>query len=302
MAKQYSRDDIQALLHDRNNWGRWGADDQVGAVNLITQAKSLAAASLVRSGRSVSLSRTFPTAPGPNNPRPASHYMKRHPRAEGSGAAVDYMGLEYHGITCTHIDALCHTWDNEGMWNGRKPDEVLSVDGAAWGSIDKWKDGIITRGVLLDVPAYRGEPYVTEEKPVTGEELAAIAKHEGLSVEPGDALVIYSGRDRWDGEHPVWGSQSSRPGLHGSCLEFLRDTDTSVIAWDMQDSTPNEWQLPWTVHGVIFAYGIAIVDNCDLVAVSEAAKAEGRYEFMFVISPLYVPGGTGSPANPLAVF
>jgi kynurenine formamidase len=302
VAKQYTREDIQALLHDRNNWGRWGADDEVGAVNLITASKRAAAASLVKSGRSVSLSRMFPTTPAPNNPRPASHYMKQHLRPEGSGAAVDYVGLEYHGITCTHIDALCHTWDSNGMWNGRRPDDVLDVDGAAWGSIDKWKEGIITRGVLLDVPAFRGEPYVTNEKPVTGEELAAIAKYEGVAIEPGDALVIYSGRDRWDNENPVWGSLPTRPGLHGSCLEFLRDVDAAVIAWDMQDSAPNEWDLPWTVHGVIFAYGIGIVDNCDLAPVSQASRAEGRFEFMFVLSPLYVPGGTGSPANPLAVF
>jgi kynurenine formamidase len=302
MAKEYSRDDIQALLHDRSNWGRWGADDEVGAVNLITTAKRVAAAGLVKSGRSVSLSREFPTAPGTDNPRPASHYMKLHPRAQGSGAAVDYMGLEYHGITCTHIDALCHTWDSKGMWNGRNPEDSIRLDGATWGSIDKWKDGIITRGVLLDVPAFRGEPYVTNDKPVTGDELAAIAARENVALEAGDALVIYSGRDRWDAENPAWGSQPSRPGLHGSCLEFLRDIDAAVIAWDMQDSTPNEWDLPWTVHGVIFAYGIAIVDNCDLAAVSQAGEAEGRYEFMFVLSPLYVPGGTGSPANPLAVF
>jgi kynurenine formamidase len=302
MSKTYSREDIESLLHDRNNWGRWGDDDQVGAINLITAEKRVAAARLVRTGRSVSLSREFPTAPAPNNPRPASHFMKKHLRGEGGGAAVDYYGLEYHGFTCTHVDALCHTWDHHGMWNGRRAEDVITLDGSRWGSIDKWSEGIVTRGVLLDVPAYRGEPYVTIEKPVTGEELAAIADHQGISIEPGDALVVYSGRDIWDSVNPVWGSESPRPGLHGSCLEFLRQVDCAVIAWDMQDSSPNEWGLPWTVHGVIFAFGVAIVDNCDLARIAAASKLEGRFEFMFVLSPLLVPGGTGSPANPLAIF
>ena len=302
MAKEYSRNDIQVLLHDRNNWGRWGDDDEIGAVNLISASKRVAAARLVRSGRVVWLSREFPTVLAADNPHPASHYVKRNPLSQGGGTAVDYVGIEYHGVTCTHVDALSHNWDNKGMWNGRDPDDVINADGAQWGGVDKWKEGIITRGILLDVPGYRGEPYVTLEKPVTGDELATIANHEKLSVEPGDALVIYSGRDRWDAENPVWGSVPSRPGLHGSCLEFIRNVDAALIAWDMLDSIPNEWDLPLTVHGVIFAYGVAIVDNCDLAAATRACQEEGRYEFMFVLSPLYIPRATGSPANPLAVF
>lgn len=211
MTSKFSRADIESLLHDRSNWGRWGEDDQIGAVNLITPDKRVAAAGLVRDGRSVSMSREFPTEPGPSNPRPADHFMKLHPRDQGAGAMVDYIGLEYHGIVCTHLDALCHTWDERGMWNGRKPDDQLTFDGSRWGSVEKWKEGLLTRGVLLDVPAYRGEPYVTNEKPVTGAELAAIADHQGVAVGAGDALVVYSGRDQWDTEHPEWGAEPAGP-------------------------------------------------------------------------------------------
>jgi kynurenine formamidase len=308
MAKEYSKEDVEKLLHERSNWGRWGDDDQVGTVNLITDKKRVSAATLVRTGTSISLSRPFPTAPAANNPKPASHYMKRGQRGPDAGSAVDYYGLEYHGLLCTHVDALCHTWDRRGMWNGRNPDDVLSFDGSKWGTVDNWSTGIITRGVLLDVPAYRGEPYVRFEEPVHGEELEEVAKRQGVTVEPGDALVVYSGRDQWDAEHTVWGGELTeageprRPGLHASCLEFLRDHDCAVLAWDMQDYMPNDWGLPWTVHGAIFAYGLPIVDHCELAPLAAHCRQENRHEFMFVLSPLVVAGGTGSPANPLAVF
>ena len=159
-----TKDEVLAYLERDRNWGRWGEDDQVGAVNLITPEKRLAAARLVQSGRAVSLSREFPVTPAPNNPTPAQHYMKIVPRGDNSGHAADYYGVSYHGTATTHLDALCHVWDGNGMWNGRRPEEAVTMDGARWGSVEHWKEGLTTRGVLLDVPRYRGEPYVTMGK------------------------------------------------------------------------------------------------------------------------------------------
>ena len=302
MSREYTRGQLESLVRDRNNWGRWGQDNEVGAVNLITPEKRVAAARLVKSGRSVSLSMPFPTLPAPDNPRPAAHYLKINDRGSGAGAATDYYGIEYHGLICTHIDALCHTWDADGMWQGWRPDEVITTSGARRGGIENWSTGIITRGVLLDVPAFRGVPYVTADRPVRGDELEAIAKHQGVALEPGDGLVVYSGRQRWNAENPPIGTEPVRPGLDVSCLEYIRDIDCALIAWDMQDATPNAWDLPWTVHGAIHAFGVAIIDNCDLEDLAHACDLEGRHEFMLMISPLIVRGGTGSPANPLAIF
>lgn len=299
---RYEGDGFEGELHERNNWGRWGTEDQVGAINLVTPAKRAAAAGLVKTGRTVSLSRPFPVIPAPNNPKPAAHFMKVNDLGRGSGGATDYIGAEYHGAVCTHVDALCHAWDDRGMWNGRRACDVVQVDGSHWGSIEHWKQGIITRGVLLDVTRYRGEPYVTMDRPVKAEELAAIASSQGTAVEPGDLVAIYSGRDRWDAIEEPWGSGDSWPGLHGSCVTFFRDVDCCAIAWDMQEAVPNQWDLPWTIHGIIFAYGMAIVDNCALSDLAEACQEEQRYDFMFVLSPLVIVGGTGSPANPLAIF
>jgi kynurenine formamidase len=300
--------ELDTLLHKDNNWGRWGADDEVGAVNLITAQKRVAAAALVRSGRSVSLSLDFPTQPAPGNGRPAHHYLRTDGREHGGGVALDYVGVEYHGHACTHVDALCHAWDDNGMWNGRSAEDVLGLDGARWGTIDRWRDGITTRGVLVDVPAFRGTDHVEPGAPVTADELDAIVAAQGVAVEPGDALVVYSGRDRWEAAHGPWGGgadgdgRPSRPGLDASCVRFLKERDVSVLAWDMMDAFPHGYEVPWTVHSAIFALGVALVDNCALGPLAQACREEGRQEFMFVVAPLVIPGGTGSPANPLALF
>ncbi|MYD72233.1 MAG: cyclase family protein [Acidobacteria bacterium] len=183
-AQSGSAVDYAAMYRERRNWGRWGANDQVGAVNLITAEKRRAAAALVQTGRTVSLSRTF---------EPPQHFMTKSSLGPGGGYVMDYLGFIYHGVTITHIDALCHIWDDDGMWQGRDPDVEVTTQGAHFGDITHWKEGIITKGVLIDVPRHRGEPHVSIEKPVTGEELEAIAQAENVTVEPGDALLVHSG-------------------------------------------------------------------------------------------------------------
>ena len=100
----------------------------------------------------------------------------------------------------------------------------------------------------------------------------------------------------------VWGGCDSRAGLHALWLTFVRDSDVSILGWDMMDAEPNGYDIQWSVHGVIFAYGVALLDNSLLQPLAEACAEEGRYEFMLTINPLRVIGGTGSPVNPIAVF
>jgi kynurenine formamidase len=301
--------EVMSWIRDRSNWGRWGPDDQRGAMNLITPAKRVAAARLVRSGRSVSLSRPFPKEPGLNNAIPAQHFMRTLARGFGGGGALDYYGIFYHGVASTHIDALCHTWDARGMWNGRDPKQEITFDGARFGSIDHWSDGIVTRGVMLDVPRHRGVPSVTQDRPVHGWELEEIAARRGIRLEPGDAVLVYSGREAWQAAHPdtpygrpFGGGPTDRPGLHVSCLPFLRDHDVALLGWDMLDHQPVGYPIPWAVHAALFAYGVGLLDNALLEPLAQACVEEGRDEFLLVIAPLKVVGGTGSPANPLAVF
>jgi kynurenine formamidase len=195
------------------------------------------------------------------------------------------------------------------MWNGRDPKKEITFEGATFGSVEHWADGIITRGVMLDVPRHRGQPFVTQDSPVHGWELEDILSKRGLRLEPGDAVCVCSGREAWQAANPdvpygrpFGGGPNVRPGLHASCLPFLRDHDVSVLVWDMIDHTPFGYDIPWAVHGAIFAYGVALLDNALLEPLARVCQEESRDEFMLVISPIPVKGGTGSPANPLAVF
>ena len=295
--------DVVSYLRDDRKWGRWGDAGSAGAINLITAEKRLEAVGLVRTGRTVSLSRPWAVEPTAENPRPAHHFMSVMDRPNGGGAAMDYYGVFYHGTATTHIDALCHVWDEQGMWDGKTPADTLGFSGANYATVDAWSDGILTRGILLDVPRHRGTKYVTVGSPVHGWELDDIAAAQGVEIRPGDAVMVYSGREAYAQEHGgSWAGEPTRPGLHASCLRFVRDADISILGWDMMDASPNEYDLPWTVHGVIFAYGVALLDNSLLQPLADACAEEGRYEFMLTINPLNVVGGTGSPVNPIAVF
>src|SRR5687767_14659374 len=229
----------------RRNWGRWGTDDQKGAVNLITPAKRAAAAALVKTGRTVSIGRVF---------EPEQHFIRVNPRGTGH-SVVDYYGFMYHGVAVTHIDALSHMWDQHGMWNGRDPAKEIDTNGARFADITAFGGGLITRGVLLDVPRHRRTPYVTPDKAVEDAELEEIARAQGVVVEAGDALLVYSGREAFVRAMNNYGDTGPRPGLHVSCARFIRDRDVAVLGWDMTDARPG---IP--LHGVLYSYGVALLD------------------------------------------
>ena len=286
--------EVEGWYRDLRNWGRWGPDDEAGAVNLITAEKRRGAASLVRNGRTVSLSRIF---------EPPQHFVRKNDRGNGAGSVVDYYGFIYHGQTITHIDSLCHIWEDaeDGVWNGRHPDEAVDTHGASFGSVTAWENGIITRGVLLDVPRHRGTSHVTPDRPVHGWELAEIAQAQGVDVGPGDALLVHSGREAFQRAGNTIGG-GDRPGLHASCAKFIRDRDVSLLGWDMMDARPNDYGLAYPVHAVLTYFGVALLDNALLEPIANACAEEGRHEFMFMALPLRVARGTGSPANPIAMF
>jgi kynurenine formamidase len=305
-----TKDEILAEAYTHTNWGRWGADDQRGAINLITDEKRVEAARLVRTGRAISLSLDYPKEASANNERPAQHFIRLIDRSEQAGhahgAAHDYYGVYFHGLSCTHLDALSHVWGRDGGWNGNEPRKLLAADGTrvTWGGVEHWRDGIVTRGVLLDIPRYRGKPCVELGEPIHGWELSEVAAAEGVELRPGDAIITYAGRDVWESTHGPWGAprHSPRPGLHASCMRFLREADCSMLVWDMMEEEPNEYGLIRTVHSSIHSRGIALIDNAYLPQLVQACAELRQYEFMLVVAPLTVVGGTGSPVNPIAVL
>jgi kynurenine formamidase len=305
-------------LQSRSNWNRWGADDEVGAPNLITEEKRVRAAGLISTGQVVSLSRPLPTLT-----KVADHIVPERKRLGDAGVVVDHFGLDYHSSATTHLDALNHVWGAPGMWGGRRADDVIAHTGIPWADVDQWSERLVTRGVMLDVPAFRGEPYVTDDKPVQGWELEAIVEQSGVTLEPGDALVVHSGREAYSREVREWGTPAhsaerpalypsrgssghalERPGLDATCVSFIRDTDCAMLVWDMLEAKPNGYpaSTPFTLHAVIWAYGVALVDNALLEPLALALREAGRSEFFLAVPPLRVLGATGSPVNPIAIL
>ena len=295
-----SEADVRGFLESCKNWGRWGAEDSAGTINHITPAKRREAAGLVKSGRAISAASPLNTIGGPGNWNPAQHYVRTLP-----DFSVDYIGLLFHGYATPHIDALCHVYWEGQMYNGKPSSDVTSV-GARSGAVDAWKNGITTRGVLVDIPRFRGEPYVTIERPVRGWEIEDAANAQGTPIRAGDAVLVYSGRPAFftANANAVPGVAPSA-GLHVDCAPYLKQKDAAILGWDMMDATPSGYQVfpGLSVHVLtIVMMGMPLLDNAFLEPLAEACKEEGRWEFLLTINPLNVRGGTGSPVNPIAIF
>lgn len=297
--------EVDGYFERLNNWGRWGKDDQRGTLNLVTSGKQADAARLARTGRVVSLARDI-------TPQPSLDYHMLYPVRRGeSRAAIDYIGMIYHGFAFTHMDALCHVEYRGQLYNGRAFNEHIDNGGATWCALDPWFDGLFTRGVLLDVAALRPEGYVATGKPVSPPELDAAAERARVRVEPGDVVVVRSGREAWETHAPQTPMTSpqgvpqmvARPGLHIACLEWLRQHDVAAIAWDLMDERPVGYDgLGFGVHLGIPLLGLCLIDNTYPERLARACAEEGRWEFLLTAMPLRIAGSTGSPVNPIAVF
>jgi kynurenine formamidase len=295
-------EEYQAYKQRFRNWGRWGAGDQLGTLNHITSDVRRAAAALVREGRSVSLANPIATAKvvsGPRNPTPAEHRMN-----VTEGGSGDYIGVSYHGFVNTHIDALCHIFADGRAYNDR-PWTDVTAEGAKSNSVDNWRHGIVTRGVLYDVPRRRGAPHVTFEEPVHGWELEDIARAEGVAPRAGDAVLVRCGGTAFWAAQPDFEPAWRAPGVHASALEFLYEHDAALLGWDLMEAPGQEAYgapaLP--IHSIAIPYmGLPLLDNANFEELAAACEELGRWEFQLVIGPLVVMGGTGSPVNPIAVF
>jgi hypothetical protein len=298
-------EEVLAYFERWSNWGRWGPDDNAGTINLVTPEKRRKAAELVRSGRSVSLAYPLNTVGAPGNWNPAQHFLRVGPEA-----SADYIGLLFHGYATTHLDALCHIFYDGRMWNGRPATEVTSA-GAKAGAVDAWANGITTRGVLIDIPRFRGEPHVTLDRPVRGWEIEAAADQQGTPLEPGDAVVVFSGRASFYAANPgLVPGVEPQAGLHADVIPVLRERDAALLVWDQMDARPSgypSFDVPRRPGGpvhvlAIVMLGLPLLDNARLEPLAEACAEEGRWEFLLTVNPLNVRGGTGSPVNPIAVF
>jgi len=302
--RKMTKEDVDHLMTELSNWGRWGKDDQLGAINLITAEKRKQAAALVKEGFPISLARDTETEKAEDNPSPYEHTMILSGAGNRGQFSLDAFRISFHGYQHTHLDALCHVFWNGKMYNGFSQEEVTQK-GAAKLSVQNLKQGIFTRGVLMDVARLKGVKYLEPGTAIYQEDLEAWEKKAGLKLAAGDAVFIRTGRWARRAEKGAWDISTNSAGLHASCAKWLKARDVALLGSDSaSDVLPSGVEgLTHPIHQLaLVALGVNIFDNCDLEALSEAAAKRKRWEFLLTAAPIPLTGGTGSPLNPIATF
>ena len=295
---------LERWMQELSNWGRWGKDDQLGTVNLITAAKRRSAVALVKEGYTVSLAGNADTAKAADNPFPFIHEMVATGTDPKPMWGMDTYTERYHNLSLTHMDALSHMFHLGKMYNGYSMDQV-NKQGAQQLSVIAYKNGIVSRGILMDIPRLKGVKYLDLSTPIYPADFEAWEKRAGVKVGPGDIVFVRTGRWSRRAEKGPWDTEAAAAGMHVSCARWFHQRDVAMIGSDTHGEL-----MPSPVDGVAFpmhqllivAMGTPMFDNCDLEALSEAAAARRRWAFLLTAAPLAVAKGTGSPLNPIAIF
>ncbi|WP_394823214.1 cyclase family protein [Pendulispora albinea] len=297
-------DEIENFKATSRNWGRWGPHDERGTVNLITPETRKRAAGLVRSGITVSLAHALETAPAADVPYPLEHQMLSTGQSPESVFSADKVAIAYHGWSHTHLDALCHIFDKGKLYNGYAQ-ELVTMAGCTAASIQSVQDGIFTRGVFIDMASFRGVPYLEPGAPISADDLALWEQRTGVLVEPGDAVVVRTGRWKRRSAVGPWDVSMHSAGLAASSAAWFKARGVSLVATDVgADVIPSGIPgVAMPVHQLLInTLGIHILDDVDPEALMKRAADERRVTFLFEVAPLAIAGGTGSPVNPLAIF
>ena len=291
-------EEFDAMFQELNNWGRWGAGDELGTMNLITAEKTREAAALVRSGITVSLAHNPMPDAAPDNPDAAFNHTM------GQSLRSDTYEFRYHGYGVSHMDALCHFLWNDRLYNDISP-SASTPDGCGKLGIQNLKSGIITRGILLDFPRLKGVPYLEPKTPIYIEDIEAWEEQAGVRVSAGDVIFVRTGRWARRAALGPWQISGNSAGLHASVLPWIKQRGVAFVGSDAAtDVMPSLVEgVTQPVHTMLIAgFGTNIFDNMDLEALAETSARENRWEFMLTAGPIPVKGGTGSPLNPIAVF
>ena len=277
------------------NWGRWGAGDERGALNLLTPEIVKRAAGLVREGRIYSLGTAVgrDAAAGPGRPPPAvevSHH--NDPSPGGSGGAEEVLTMNLH--TSSHIDAFCHSWYDGRLYNGH-PCGVVTAAGASRCGIGE-VGAVAGRGILLDMPPLFDADFLDDGCAVSPRDLDEAVRRQGVEIRAADILLVrtgWFGRFRREGDSVL----GSFPGLAATCWQWLVERDVAALGAD--NGAVEVWppQGKPLHHYLLRDFGIHLLEYLDL----EELSADRVCEFFFVAAPLRIQGATASPVNPLAI-
>ena len=305
-----SERELLDLLQSCSNRGRWGADDERGTLNFVTPEVTQSATSGVKDGVMIDCSRSITPKLLDGGHNPFIHYMidtgDLDPRKEWSSAA-DFIGIRIHGASITHLDAHSHFFWRGQSYNGLKSTDVSALRGATKGSVQSFSPGVVTRGVLLDVPRALGVEWLELGYRITAEDIAKCLDAQSTVILPGDAVFIRTGKDLAptdEGERLGYGADSCA-GLDESCIPWLFDSSISILGSDgVNDAVPSRYDsMPLPVHTVgITAMGLWLIDNADFELLAQRCSEVNEWSFMLALSVLQLKNTTGCPVTPMAIF
>ncbi|MPV88787.1 cyclase family protein [Georgenia ruanii] len=300
-----SEDAFRSLYRRLRTSVPWGPEDRRGALNHLDPAGTVAAAGEVRLGRAVSLAAPVEGRVTPDNPEPARHRMKEGGSAGGGLAfSLDRIDMNIHGNADSHLDALCHVIVDGELYNGVDA-ATITEHGASELSIGLAGEGIVGRGVLLDVPRSRGAPWLEPGDHVTVDDLLTAERNQGVQAGRGDILLVRVGHRQRRTERGPWDAAAARAGLHPDVVPLLAERQVAVLGSDGNgDTAPSLVDgVDYPVHVLaINALGLMLMDYLQFEDLAPICGQTGRWSFMCVIAPLRLPTGTGSPINPIAVL
>jgi kynurenine formamidase len=321
MSELVSEEQYLAWFEELSNWNRWGFDDKLGTLNFVSSEAVCRASGLVRSGIHVSCAHDIdPNAHGDPRYTKTQRYFYStgqglkdperviSPDREESrfAAAAEYIGLIFHGMTITHLDALSHIFWDASMYGGRAAEKVTSAFGATELPVTDVRDGIVARGVLFDIPRVRGVEALGPGSGVTPADLEEAEKKFGVTVEEGDVVLLRTGFPGADQSEAGSSAIAPCPGWDLTSLPWLHERRVAVVGADNgQEVRPAQFEdrIVSPFHAVaMVAMGLWMIDNCNLELLAETCARLQRWEFFFVLAPLRFLGATGSPANPIAIF
>jgi kynurenine formamidase len=286
----------------------WGPDDRRGALNYLTPSTVLAAMSEVLLGRTVSLGAPVEDWPAADNPDPCQHQMKWPLGADagpGLSFSMDRIAMNIHGNADSHIDALCHVVFDGKLYNEVAAADTVTEGGAGELSVSVAANGIVGRGVLIDVPRSRGVSWLEPGDHVTEADLLAAERDQQVRIGQGDIVLVRVGHRLRRNEKGPWDAAEARVGLHPAVLDLLGQRRISALGSDGNSDT-----APSVVAGVDFpahvlainALGLHLMDYPEFTELAEVCAAAGRWSFLCMIAPLRLPTGTGSPVNPIVIL
>ncbi len=292
---------VAALVASCTNAGRWGADDELGTLNLVTADVRRRAAGLVREGVSISLASDLSLSHDPLTDSLTGHVAFTDPSA--SVAVADDITMHVHGWS-THLDSLGHIYIDGVGYNDRRRDDVFGPGGLRANAITAMRDGIFTRGVLLDVASARGTAWLPADHVITPDDLERAEDAAGVRVDAGDAVLVHAGLLPRLAANAAGDDTDHRAGVGVDAVLWLRERDAAVFGGDCVDLLPGpDPALPLPLHQLgIAAMGLVLLDWPRLDRLLAACAQFARHEFLLTVAPLPIVGGTGSPVNPIATF